>query len=67
MHIFKDSQKKNLFIVADPEFEELEGHVLVMHKALYGARSGGVCWHDKHFDILPQWISDLPKKAQTIG
>ena len=35
-----------------PEFEELQGHVLVMSKALYGTRSGGVCWHDKFFDIL---------------
>ena len=35
-----------------PEFEELQGHVLVMYKALYGTRSGGACWHDKLFDIL---------------
>ena len=35
-----------------PEFEELQGHVLVMYKALYGTRSGGACWHDKFFDIL---------------
>ena len=25
-----------------------------MHKALYGTRSGGACWHDKHFGILQQ-------------
>ena len=37
-----------------PEFEELQGHVLVMYKALYGTRSGGACWHDKLFDILHQ-------------
>ena len=40
--------------MAGPEFEELKGHVLVMHKILYSTRSGGVCWHDKHFDILQQ-------------
>ena len=34
------------------KFEELQGHVLVMYKALYGTRSGGACWHDKFFDIL---------------
>ena len=28
-----------------PEFEELQGHVLVMHKALYGTRSVGACLH----------------------
>ena len=35
-----------------PEFEELQGHVLVMYIALYGTKSGGACWHDKFFDIL---------------
>ena len=33
--------KEKLYIVAGPEFEELQRHVLVMHKALYGIRSGG--------------------------
>ena len=45
-----------------PEFEELQGHVLVMHKALYGTRSGGACCHDKLFDILHQ-IGFKPSKA----
>ena len=45
---------KILYIVGGAEFEELQGHVLVMHKALYGTRSGGACWHDKLFDILHQ-------------
>ena len=46
--------KEKLYIVAGPEFEELQGHVLVMYKALYRTRSGGACWHDKHCDILLQ-------------
>ena len=32
-----------LYIVGGPEFEELQGHVLVMYKALYGTKSGGAC------------------------
>ena len=36
--------------MAGPKFKGLQGHVLVMHKALYGTRSG----HDKPFDILHQ-------------
>ena len=47
-------KKGELYIVAGPEFEELQGHVLVMHKALYGIRSGGACWHDKNKAILNQ-------------
>ena len=46
--------KEKLYIVAGPEFEELQGNVLVMYKALYGTRSGGACCHDKPFDILQQ-------------
>ena len=36
------------------EFEELQGHVLDMHKVLYGTMSGGACWHHNLFDILHQ-------------
>ena len=54
--------KEKLYIVAGPEFEELQGHVLVMHKALYGTRSGGTCWHDKLFDFLQQ-MDFTPSKA----
>ena len=46
--------KENLYIVAGPEVEELQGHVLVMYKALCATRSGGACWHDKLFHILQQ-------------
>ena len=44
--------REKLYIVGGPEFEELQGHVLVMYKALYGTRSGGACWHDQFSDIL---------------
>ena len=46
--------KEKHYIVAGPEFEELQGHVLVMYKALYSTRSAGECWHAKLFDILQQ-------------
>ena len=58
IHTYKHLQKKNSTL----EFEELQGHVLVMHKALYGTRSGGACWHDKLFDILHQ-IGFKPSKV----
>ena len=47
-----------------PEFEELQGHVLVMNEALYGTRSGGARSHDKHFDILHQ-MGLKPSKADS--
>ena len=54
--------REKLYIVGGPEFEELQGHVLVMYKALYGTRSGGACWHDKFFDILHD-MGFKPSKA----
>ena len=54
--------REKLYIVGGPEFEELQGHVLVMYKALYGTRSGGACWHDKFFDIHHD-MSFKPSKA----
>ena len=59
--------KENHYIVGGPEFEELQGHVLVMHKALHGTRSGGACWPDKLSDILHQMGSYLQRQTQTYG
>jgi hypothetical protein len=36
-----------LFIVAGPEFGDLEGHMLVIYKALYGLGSSGLRWHER--------------------
>ena len=44
--------KEKLYIVAGPEFEELEGHILVIYKALYGLKSSGLRWSQKIHDIL---------------
>ena len=54
MHTYMRIQKEILYIVGGPEFEELQGHVLAMHKALYGTRCGGACWYEKLLDILHQ-------------
>ena len=34
-------------IIAGPEFGNLEGHVLIIYKALYGLQSSGARWHDR--------------------
>ena len=33
--------KEKVYIIAGSKFEELEGHVLIIHKALYGLKSSG--------------------------
>ena len=44
--------KEKLYIVAGPEFEELEGHILVIYKALYGLKRSGLRWSQKIHDIM---------------
>ena len=53
---------QKLCIIAAPEFKELQGHLLIMIKALHGTRSGGARWHDRLFDIL-QELRFKPSKA----
>ena len=53
---------EKLCIIAGPEFKELQGHLLIMIKALYVTRSGGARWHDRLFDIL-QELKFKPSKA----
>ena len=37
---FEAYTDEKLCIIAGPEFKELQGHLLIMIKALYGTRSG---------------------------
>ena len=45
---------QKLCIIAGPEFKELQGHLLIMIKALHETCSGGARWHDRLFDILQE-------------
>ena len=44
--------KEKLYIAAGPEFEELNGHMLVIYKALYGLKSSCLQWCPKIHDIM---------------
>ena len=60
--------KEKLYIVAGPEFEELEGHILVIYKALYGLKSSGLRWSQKIHDImLDMGASHLPKLTPVFA
>ena len=53
---------EKLCIIAGPEFKELQGHFLIMVKALYETHSGGARWHDRLVDIL-QELSFTPSQV----
>ena len=57
--------KEKNYIVAGPEFgEELEGHILIINKALYGLRSSGLCFHEKFAYTLFE-MGFKPSKAHS--
>ena len=57
--------KEKLYIVAGPEFEELEHHILVIYKALYGLKSSGLRWSQKIHDIMLD-MGFSPSKADLV-
>jgi len=44
--------KEKVYIIAGPEFGPLQGHTLVIYKALYGLRTSGARWHEHFSDTL---------------
>ena len=44
--------KEKVCILAGPEFGNREGHILVIHKALYGLRTSGLRWHERFASCL---------------
>jgi Reverse transcriptase (RNA-dependent DNA polymerase) len=44
--------KEKFYIIGCPEFGDLEGHTLLIFKALYGLQSSGLCWHQHFANVL---------------
>jgi len=44
--------QEKVYIIAGPEFGELEGHMLIIFKALYGFRTSELHWHECFADCL---------------
>ena len=53
---------EKLYIVAGPEFQELEGYIIIFLKALYGLKSSGKRWDEVIHGIL-RGMKILPSKA----
>jgi hypothetical protein len=54
---------EKVYIIAGQEFGEREGHILIIHKALYGLKSSGQRWHDRLHDCLVD-LGFTPCKAE---
>ena len=44
--------KEKVYVIAGPEFGELEGHIFIINKALYGLKRSGLRWHERFADVL---------------
>ena len=54
---------ERVYIIAGSEFGDLQGHILIVKKALYGLRSSGARWHDRFADVLRE-LGFAPCKAE---
>ena len=48
---------EKVYIIAGPEFKELEEHILVISKALFGIRSSCAKWHKRFADYITEVVS----------
>ena len=49
----KATPQEKVYVVAGPEFEDIAGHVFVIHKALvYGLKTSGLRWHESFAGVL---------------
>jgi hypothetical protein len=58
----EDVNYEMVFIMAGPEFEELEGHIIVIIKTLYGLRISDARWHDRFADCI-MFLGFFPCKS----
>jgi Reverse transcriptase (RNA-dependent DNA polymerase) len=58
--------KEQVYIIGGSEFGTLEGHTLLIDKALYGLLSSGLCWHQRSADVLRYLRFSPCKAAQDV-
>ena len=58
--------KEKVYIVAGKGFGELEGHTLIISKALYGLRSSGLRWHERFSDTLRDMKFEISKADPDV-
>ena len=44
--------REKVYIIGSIGFSDLEGHTLIIYKALYGLKSSGLRWHERLVDAL---------------
>ena len=55
--------KEKVRIIAGPEFGDLQGHILIINKALHGLCASGLRWHERLADCL-RYLKYAPCKME---
>ena len=58
--------REKVYIIGGTGFGELEGHTFIIYKSLYGLKSFGVRWHEKHVDSLRKMNFKQSKAASAV-
>ena len=58
---------EKLYVITGPEFGELEGHMLVISKALYGLRTSRLSWYERGFLDCLHDMGFTPSKVSGAG
>ena len=56
--------QEKVYVIGDQGFGELQGHTLVIYKALYGLKSSGKRWHERLYDVLRE-LGFYPSRADS--
>ena len=56
--------QEKVYVIGDQGFGDLQGHTLVIFKALYGLKSSGKRWHERLYDVLRE-LDFYPSRADS--
>ena len=56
--------QEKVYVIGDQGFGDLQGHTLVIYKALYGLKSSGKRWHERLYDVLRE-LGFFPSRADS--
>ena len=59
--------REKVYIIGGTGFGKLEGHTLIIYKALYGLKSSGARWHESSSIHYGKWASNNPRLTAMFG
>jgi hypothetical protein len=67
MHTLRRSPRRRCTSLPDRSLDPLEGHTLLINKAIYGLKSSGLRWSERFSDVLSIWDSFYQRQKRISG